>query len=149
MTVLDEVVLRQAFRAQLALVSGIPEKKFRAFENRVFDPPEIKETSHGDEPLWIREQMRILSETKSTSGHVEAVGEYLIMVETPKGKGTEDADTLAQAIAEKFQAGQSLTKSGTTAILEHTDRRPYQIDLERPAWVFKTVAVRWRNFTAV
>ena len=148
MAMMDEVILRQALRTQLLTVSSLPRAEYRAWENQVFDPPSPDENPHGEEPLWFREILRILSESKSSTGYIEAVGEYLIMVETPKGRGTEDADALAKAIADVFQPGQSLTKSGTTVILERTDRRPYLEDSERPAWVFKTISVRWRTFTA-
>ena len=146
MSMLDETTVRQAFRTKLLTVSGLPDEKQISYENRLFDPPD-QPAEVGDKTLWVLEQMRILSESRSSDSLVEAIGEFLWLVYTPKGKGTEKADTLSRSIAEAFQAGQSLTKDGIGVILERTERRPYRGDANRPAWVFKTVATTWRVFT--
>jgi hypothetical protein len=146
MAMLDEALLRRTFRDTLLGVSTIPdERTMIAWENEPFDPPQMVDV--GPAPLWVKEHVRVLNESKSSTGFVEAVGETLYSVETPKNRGTEEADALAKAIAEALQAGNSLTATGLTVILEQTERRPYREDPNHPAWVFKTVACRWRTFT--
>jgi hypothetical protein len=147
MTMLDEKTLRTVLRTRLHTVSGLPSAI--AFEGRVFQPPTLTTTS-SSLPLWVEEQVRILSETKSATGQIEALGEALYSVYTPSGRGTEQADALAKLIAEAFQSGQGLSGSGLELALEHTERRPMRQDVSPygQSWMFKTVAIRWRAFTA-
>lgn len=146
MAMLDETALRQLFRKRVRSV--LPRDVQVAWENQTFEPPSL-EDGIGPVVLWMRELVRTLDETKSSTGFIEAVGEVLYMIETPAGKGTEAADALAKIVAESLQAGQSLTSPTLTVIVEHTERRPYREDPEHPAWTFKTVACRWRTFTPV
>ena len=143
MTLLNESTLRTVMRTQLKTVASLPASKYRAWENRKFKPPEADE----DQP-WIREHVSILSERKSSTGYVEAVGTTQYSVYVPAGRGTAQADALAKAIAEAFEAGQSLTGTGLTVILERTERAPYRVDASDSIWVFKTVTSRWRVFTS-
>ena len=144
---MNENEVRQAMRARLKTVAGLPASDRRAWEGRTFEPPDLTAVD-GARPLWIREIQRVLSERAAATGTDEAVGETLWMVETPDGKGTDEADTLALAIAEAFKPRQSLTKGATTVILERTERLPFARDEKHPLWMHKTVAVRWRVFTA-
>jgi len=143
MTMLDETEVRKVFRAELNGVSGIPAAAFRAWENRGFKPPDPD-----DGQLWIEEFLEIISERKTSSGCIEAVGTTTYSVWVPSRSGTEDGDALARGIAEAFEAGQSLTSSGVTAILERTERAPYRGSDDFPLWVFKSVTTRWRVFTS-
>lgn len=148
MAMMDLTELRTTMRTQLKTVTTLPSADRRAWENRTFRPPEVRDQP-GADVMWVREQIRILSETKSSTGFIEAIGETLYMVHYPAGRGTGPMDELTLAIAEAFQAGQSLTGTGLTAILEHTERRPPRVDPTFPSWIFTTVAVRWRSFTAI
>lgn len=144
---LDEARVRAVIATRLLTVTGLPDPVTGiAWENRNFDPPQ-QLAGPGLAPLWIREHQQVLSETRSSTGFVEAIGISQFLVETPSGKGTEEADKLSKAIAEAFEAGQSLTEDGLTVILEHCERSAYRSDFEFPAWIFKTVTVRWRTFT--
>jgi len=144
---LDEARVRAVCATRLLTIPTLPDPLTRiAWENRTFDTPELV-VGPGPAPLWIKEFLEVLSETKSSTGFVEAIGRTLYLVETPAGKGTEEADALSKLIAEAFHSGQSLTENDLTIILEHTERQPYRTDFELPAWIFKTVAVRWWIFT--
>lgn len=146
---LDEVTLRTVLRKRLFTVDGLPNKNTRiAYENRQFKVPEIRAGAR-KLPLWIKEQLRILDETRSSQCFIEAVGEVLWLVETPEGRGTEQCDALAKKIADAFQAGTSLVGDGLTVKCEHTERRPYRPDPVQENWVLKPVVVRWRAFTSI
>lgn len=148
MAMLNETALRLCFRERLDTVEGIAEIKDAkriSYENHTFTPKQPTEKS--DPGLWVQEFIEILNEPKSSTGFIEATGETLYLVFVPNGKGTKAADTLAQAIAEAFQSGQSLHNSSITVILEHTVRRPYRAREDTQGWIFKTVSVRWRTFT--
>ena len=139
---LDESVLRTTFRAALKTVTLLPKEQFLAWENRNFQPPE------GDsDAIWVEEFLTILTEPKSSTGFIEAVGLMQYSVNVVKGRGTAPGDALAKGIAEALHAGQSLTGVGLTAILERTERAPYRPRSEGSIWVFKTVTSRWRVFT--
>tara|TARA_R100001460_G_scaffold27881_11_gene55959 strand:+ start:5197 stop:5649 length:453 start_codon:yes stop_codon:yes gene_type:complete len=143
----DEVELRKALRARLQTASGLPSSSNFAWENRVFVPPSHDSTAPVDAVVWLRENLRTLSESKSSNGFVETIGEYLISVFTAKGRGTNAADTLVKSIATQFAPGQSLTGTDIAIALERTSRSEYRASDEHPAWVFKVVTVRWRVFT--
>jgi len=151
MTMLDESCVRQIMRTRLQSTAGLPDFDSRmAWENRVFAPPDFDQDGPIDEVLWVREWLDPMTEIKSSSGFIEAVGLTIWGVYTPKGRGTRGAENLAKNIAERFEAGRSLTDdSGTTITLERTSRGRFQSDEERPIWVFKPVTVRWRVFTQV
>jgi len=147
MAMLNESALRRLFRARLKTVSTLPPEARLAWEGRSFTPPD---PNPGD--LWVREFVSILGESKSSTGFIEATGTTTYAVFTPGTGGTEDADALAQAVAEAFEAGQSLTADGLTAIIERTERAPYRDsadDRGSSLWIFKTVTIRWRVFTPV
>lgn len=142
MTFLDETELRKVYRAKVKLVSTLPDEQFLSWENRRFRPPEAE-----SDQIWVVETLTVLSEQKSTVGCIEATGTYQVLVYTPEGSGTEEADALSKAIAEALESGQSLTSSAITVILERTERAPFRVNLNYPGWVFKTVTSLWRVFT--
>jgi hypothetical protein len=143
MSFLDESLLRRTFRVRLKTVSNLPAEEFLEWENQNFKPPEPDE----NQP-WVREHLRILDESKTTQCHIETVGQMQYVVNIPKNRGTKTADALTQSIAEAFESGQSLTATGLTVILEHTNRSPYMSSDDDSIWIFKTVTARWRVFTA-
>jgi len=142
----SETELRKAFRTAWELVSGLPPDI--SYHNIRFTPPDHANTV-GPIPVWVGEMSTILSERKTSTGFIEATGEYLLIVRTPKGRPTERADDLAQALVETLKPGQSLTTDCITVILERSERRPYREDPANPTWISKTVAVRWRVFSPV
>ena len=147
MTMLDETEVQKVFRARLQQTGGLPPPDHRIWENRGGGLPPEPEDSDGADNTWIEEWVRILSERKSSSGCIEAVGEYLWAVYVPKGRGTETLNKLSKAIADQFEAGQSLVATGLRAILERTSRSGVRTNPAHPSWVFKLVTIRWRVFT--
>ena len=142
MTMLNESQVRTIMRTKLQKLSNLPNI---SWENRPFLPPDVT-TDVGPVVLWIQEHQRTLDETQSAIGMIQTIGETLYSVYTPKGRGTKEADDLSKSIAESFEPTQSLTGINETIVIEHTERHPYRVDPDLPAWVFKTVSIRWRAF---
>lgn len=146
---LDESLVRRVMRTQLKTVGTLPPEARLAWENHAFNPPAPDAAEPIATQLWVREWQTILSEAKTSTGYIEAVGRTVYGVYTPTGKGTRDADDLSKAIADAFEAGQSLTDTPTVVIIERTSRDGYRPHESVGSWIFKPVAVRWRVFTAV
>jgi hypothetical protein len=150
MTMLDEQTLRKAFRTRLQTVSNLPDFNSRiAWVGHDFVPPSLQGNSNESVPLWIEEEPQIIGETHSSTGNTETIGVYFWNVHTPSGKGTEAADAVCKSIAEAFQASQSLIADSVAFSLVRAERRPYRANPRHPAWMFKSVAITWRNFTPV
>lgn len=147
MTMLDERGIRIAMRKKLKTVATLPKESLLAWENHRFEPPELTGSQRGPVTVWVEEAQRVLQEAKTSNGFIEAVGQTLWSVYAPKGRGTADLDELSKAIAEAFEAGQSVTGTGLTVILERTDRSELRPSGAHENWVFKVVTVRWRVFT--
>lgn len=136
----DKSRLRTMFRIRLATVSGLPT--YKAWENRPFKLPNPSSTD-----TWLREKVYINSERKTTPALIEATGETRYDIFLPAGSGTKDADDLTKAIAEAFEAGNSLT-NGTFGIqIERTQRGNLINETEFDNWSFLPVVIRWRVFT--
>lgn len=152
MSMLDESVIRRIMRTRLSSVTHLPPESHLAWENHSFDPPSFDASEPISDVLWVQEWQEILSEIKSSTGLIEAIGLTVWGVYTPKGRGTRGADDLSRTIAESFEAGRSLTgyNESTTVILERTSRGPYRSGGKGlDGWIFKPVTTRWRVFTPV
>lgn len=141
---LDENAVRRVMRARLKTVTGIPSESMLAWENRTFTPPSLSSSAV---VKWVMETQTVDGERLSATGTSEALGytEYTVMV--PKGRGTEELDSLAAEIADAFAPGQSLTSDDVRVILERTTRSGIRSPAEHEAWVGKAVSIRWRVFT--
>ncbi len=147
MTVLDEVDARIIMRTRLKTVASLPDPDtLIAWEHRTFRPPSLTKGT-GTRPLFVSEQMRILTERHAAVGMLEVVGETLFMINTPAGKGTNGADILSKAIMEAFEPTQGLNSATQTVVIERSERRPYRANPVHEGWIFKTVAIRWRAYT--
>lgn len=146
---LDENEVKKAFRKQLFTVDGLPNKKTRIwYTNRGFNVPEVTAGAR-KLPLWIKEQLRILSEPKTSTCFVETTGEMLWLVHTPIGRGSEQADDLCLQIARAFRPGSNLIEGDTTVTCVRTERRPFRQDPVLDNWIFKPVVTVWRSFTPI
>lgn len=142
MTMLLESDVRTILRERLLTVSGLPPTNRRAWENRRFKPPQP-----ADDESFVREWLTVLTESKSSTGFIEATGIVTYGVFVPVNAGTRGGEVLAKAIAEAFEAGQSLTDGSLVVTIEKTQRTPYRVDPNDEMWSFKTVTSRWRVFT--
>ena len=137
----DERELRQALRAKLNNVTGLPS--FLADENRDFDPPAPTQGA-----IWVHEYLIPLDESIISSGYIQSLGIVQYTVYVPKESGTEAAEDLATAIAAEFApTGSGVTVDGNTVHLYKTQRLPAEVSPEFPAWRAKPVHVYWRAFT--
>lgn len=140
---LNTNALRLLLRGELFKVDEVDRDRV-AYENRTYDPPapEARE-------LWLREQLLVASERRTSSNNVESLGQYRVDVFTPEGMGTQDAEQLSQDIAEQLRAGTSLTDGDTTCHVYRTERLSGRADPgPNPLWYQLPVVVYWRAFTA-
>jgi hypothetical protein len=145
MSMLDETALVLAFRTKLDTLAGIPDASHRAWENREFEPELDAE--------WLRETLVIGDEERSSTGLNESFGQIRYDVLAPIGEGTTNVRAIAKAIAEGFEAGQTLQNGGLSISIEKSTRLPgrqafTETGGSKSLWYMVPVAVFWRVFTA-
>ena len=101
---IDHKVIRQGLRTILLTVPGLPTNK--SWENREFTPP--------TNTAWIRETLLPSDEGVSASDTITAIGTMQYDVFWPFGGGTEDAETLADAIKNTFKPDTTITSNAYT-----------------------------------
>ena len=131
---IDQIVLRQAFRVILGGVSGLPTA--RAWENRSFIPP--------NPPMnWVRETHLPAVERQISDGMVEAVGVMQYDLFTPAGNGTEAIEALAHAVKTAFKPK---TAPAVNIIIDRAECGAGRPD---PPWYFIPVRLTYRAYAAL
>lgn len=145
MTAVDTHALRLLLRPVLVGVAGITEADV-AWENRNFEKP----SPDSDSSLWFRETLIVSDERKTSTGFVQALGQYRIDVFCPVGVGTEEAEDKTKEIMDAFQTGTSVSGGGLAVNLYRTHRLPGRNDPgPNPVWHMIPVVVNWRTHTPV
>jgi hypothetical protein len=135
MAVLNEDVVRRAFREQLRNVTGWPSTI--AWENRKTEPP-------NPPALWGQEEVRVLSERQEGNGLIIAMGEWEFFVTVPRGDGTDDAEALLAAMKAALPVGQSIVFETETIHVLRTE--PGRGQDFGDAWWMKPLIVTWQVF---
>ena len=132
---IDTKKIRQVIRTQLLTVTTLPPATNRAWENRDFKIP-------SDQSIWIRETLLPITERKIASDQIEFTGFMQYDIFSPTGKGTEDAEALADAIKEKFSPNHLQGQSITVTI----DRAERLLTVPEKAWNMIPVRVLFRSY---
>lgn len=132
----DREAIRRELRTALLTATGVTEAII-AGENRPFTPPAAP-------GLHIHETLVETAERQHAYDQLHAVGLYRLGVRIGAGEGTEEVDTLLDAIGTVFKPTTSLTvvtsvqiyrtEPGTGAVLTDT---PYY---EKPLFIY------WRHY---
>ncbi len=134
--------IRAALEAQLATVSGIPDSDYRLEENDTADG-KVGE-------VWLRHRLGYGPETRLTmparGARVMKDGTWRLLVHFPLNTGTEDADTLVQAIVDAFPSGLTLLSGTTTVHIDNARRFGGGRDID-PSYYTVPIDVRWHVFT--
>ena len=124
-------------------MTDIPDTDHRALENDDFEP-EV-------DAIWLRQTLQIINELKSSTGTIEANGDMVYDLFAPTGTGVSPVRTIARALADTFEEGQSLQYNGLEVILEQTERFPGAQDFGEDGvpslWYQIPVIISWRVFT--
>jgi hypothetical protein len=139
MAAVSHRLLRQVLRTRLETVTALPVRSRIAYENRQFTPPNPPST-------WIREWLQPATEVKVATKTVEARGRVQFDIVVPQGKGTTDAEDLANDIAEVFEPGTSLQGQGIEVAIDRTEQGQGTQDSGDDAWWFLPVSILWRYY---
>lgn len=137
----DLHALRVNLRTRLSGMSEFPGDDHIAAENRPFKTPE-------DDSLWLRENLVYGDEILTSSRMTMMVGIYWLFVNSPAGKGTEDAEDLSKKVAEAFPIIGAAPSPGLQ--FYRVTRQPGRLDASgQGVWFTIPVLVYFRLFTAV
>ena len=155
---LDVRILREAFRATLRAAGEDLASIRLLHENRRLKL--TKDTTRSK--CWLREDLTIFEEVRSSTGLIEVYGELTYEVYGLRGRGTEIVDALAKEIAEAFEAGSSISATGMNISVERAQRGPGGLDDDpnsdirlqpgpspgpSSVWYRVPVYIKWRVFT--
>jgi len=131
--------VRAALESQVANIAGVPSAANRAWQNVQFTP--TTGTS------WIRmtfQPTRRRPQDVTADGLQRFDGLFLIDVFAPEGNGPADAEVLADATVDAFEAGTILSANGQTVMIEYAEvaNAPNQ---DSP-WFQVPVTIKWKAF---
>jgi len=131
--------VRAALESQVANIAGVPSAANRAWQNVQFTP--TTGTS------WIRmtfQPTRRRPQDVTADGLQRFDGLFLIDVFAPEGNGPADAEVLADATVDAFEAGTILSANGQTIMIEYAEvaSAPNQ---DSP-WFQVPVTIKWKAF---
>lgn len=142
----DESALRREFRAVLLALPAMTLAQL-AREGEAFELPAPK-AGAARPPLWVREVLRPLNESRNASGLIQSSGQIIYGVYRPETRFLEEGETLARAIAEAFEGGTNIALGDNGIHVDHCDRSSWIGDSNHPGWSFKAVTLLWRVHTA-
>lgn len=129
--------IRAALETRLGGVTGLPPAAARARENEAFDRPAGKN--------WVgtalRPGSRELITAPAEGGYLAHAGLYLVDVFVPAAVTVASADTLAQAVVDRFPPGLSLPAGAQALrILRSVARGGFRDD----GWYQVPVEIGWQ-----
>lgn len=131
--------IRAGLRQRLSEVSGIPAVRYWARQNRDFTKPD-------QSIAWLREAfVPQTNAAASVSGEARLIrhnGVYSIDLFFPLGKGTNEADTLCDAIISRFAPGSSYVYEGQVIRIKSAYAGPAQP--QEQLWYFRPVTIVWQ-----
>lgn len=128
----DTRPIRQAFRARLLSIDGLPS--IIAWQNRAFTPPT-------DGAIWMRETLLVAFDSRVAVGLVQSGGEYRVDLFGPDNAGTEQLEDLSRKLTTSFVPGLVLYQDGRDSLeVLSTSRTPRRRD---GIWGHLPVSIVW------
>jgi len=130
--------IRAALESEIANVSGIPSAANRAWENMRFAPT--------TGTAWVRMTLIPAASRPAANGSdPQLLYEGLFQVDlfVPEADGPSAADTLADAVRDRYKVGVTLTKNTTNVRFRYSERETGSID---GPWYQVPVSISWYSY---
>lgn len=127
--------IRAALEQEIANVSGVPASSQRAWENARFEPT--------TGTTWLRMRLQPTETRPATRGdspQIRHQGLFLVDVFAPADEGPASAETLADAIRDRYTVSKVLTENSTNVRFDYAERGQGVID---HPWYMVPVAIAW------
>lgn len=135
--------IRAALETDLLSVSGIPTLGNWSVDNG----PQYKPV---EGTPWIRVQVQQTSRRPANRGSNPSYrreGVFIVSIMWPKGLGSGDAETLADAIQSRYGVGEVKTSGGQNVRFDYSEAGEPDGDLD-PAWYLLPVVTAWYTYEA-
>lgn len=136
MTVYSDI--RSALEAEIDNVVGIPAAAYRAWDNVDYTPTI-------GQP-WVRMQIVPINSRPDTRGdnyHTLHTGLFVVDIFTPKNIGPSTADTLADAIRDRYKPEIALTSGSTNVRIRYCEKTQALVD---ESWYHQPVVIEWFSY---